>query len=265
MNSTTKISFFTYYYVRKVLLKHSKDLQDILDQSTGFCPNSSGNLQELLGSLYLEDILEQLLRSSDARIPPSEIGKCIFRDILGQLLQRLYVEENEISIKIQQLETLCLSHQQFVVKNLTHTKEMLNIQQQIFWLLGFKRIEIKIAEIVDALNQLSKYSSNYLGAKITVNNWESNRYNVDWLNNFSIDGSAKFAFSGTNAEAENFVQLQWIHKWVTAFVHQNTKTFRDFPQTIEQKKLGEVKKGLLLTRLGAYSAWLNVDTKPAFS
>lgn len=142
---------------------------------------------------------------------------------------------------------------------------MLGIQQQIFWLLGFKRIEIKFDEIVNALNQLSKYSSDYLGAKLTTNNWQSNRPNSDWLNNFSIDRSAKFAFSGTNAEAEDWEQLQWLYKWVNAFVQQNTKTFRDFPDTIEQKKLGEVKKGLLLTRLGTYSAWLNVETKPLHS
>lgn len=55
-------------------------------------------------------------------------------------------------------------------KNLTHSQETLYIQQQIFWLLGSKRIEIKIEEIVDAFNQLSKYTSNYLRAKITANN-----------------------------------------------------------------------------------------------
>ncbi len=50
-----------------------------------------------------------------------------------------------------------------------------------------------------------------------------------------MDGSAKLAFSDTNVEAENFVQLQWIHKWVPAFVNQNHKTFRGFLQPIEQK------------------------------
>lgn len=240
MNLTTNLAFSTCYYIRKILWYNSKDLQWILDRDTGFCVNSSGNLKELLDSVYLEDVLEQLL-------------------------QRLYGKENEIDAKIQQLEVLCLSHQKFAAKNITYSEEMLNIQQQIFWLLGFKSIKIKIEEIVTALNQLSKYSSNYLGAKITANNWQANRPNIVWLDDFAIDSSAKFAFSGTNAEAESFEQLQSIHQWVTAFVQQYTKTFRDFPRTIEQKQLGEVKKGLLLTRLGAYSAWLNVDTKPLHS
>ena len=235
-----KLSFSTCYYIRKVLLQHAKDLQWILQQNNGFCVNTSENLKELLDSVYLEDILEQLL-------------------------QRLYGEAKETDAKVQQLEALCLSHQKLVAKNLAHSEEMLNIQQQIFWILGFKRIEIKVEEIVNALNQLSKYSSNYLGAKITTNNWQSNRPRIDWLNNFSIDTSAKFAFSGTNLEAEDFGQLQWLYEWVTAFVQQNTKTFRDFPNTIEQKKLGEVRKGLLLTRLGTYSAWLNAETKPLHS
>ncbi len=238
MNSTAKLSFSTCYYLRKILLQHSKDLQWILEQNTGFCLNSSEDLKQLLDSVYLEDILEQLL-------------------------QRLYGEEKEFDAKVQQLELLCLSHQKLVAKNLLYSEEMLNTQQQVFWLLGFKRIEIKIEEIVVALNQLSKYSSNYLGAKITANNWQGNRpSNNDWLNHFSIDSSAKFAFSGTNAEPESFLQLQLIHTWVTNFVLQYTKTFRDFPRTIEQKKLGEVKEGLLLTLLGTYSAWLNINTKP---
>lgn len=235
-----KLSFSSCYYIRKILLQHSKDLQWILKQKNGFCINSSEDLKDLLNSVYLEDILEQLI-------------------------QRLYGEANEVDAKIQQLEALCSSHQKLVAQNLTHSEEMLNIQQQIFWLLGFKRIEIKFDELVNALNQLSKYSSNYLGTTITTNNWQSNRPRTDWLDKFTVDGSAKFAFSGSNCEAEDFGQLQALYKWVTAFVQQNTKTFRDFPQTIEQKKLGEVKKGLLLTRLGNYSAWLNVEAKPLHS
>jgi hypothetical protein len=230
-----KLSFTSCYYIRKILLQHSKDLQWILEQKNGFCLNTLEDLKGLLDSVYLEDILEQLL-------------------------QRLYGEGNEVDVKIQQLESLCLAHQRLVAQNLAHSEEMLSIQQQLFWLLGFKRIEINFEEIVNALNQLSKYSSNYLGATLTTNNWQSNRPNTDWLDNFSIDRSAKFAFSGTSTEAEDFGQLQWLYKWVTAFVQQYAKTFRDFPDTIEQKKLGEVKKGLLLTRLGTYSAWLNVET-----
>lgn len=240
MNLTTKLSFSTCYYIRKVLLQHSKDLHWTLNQNTGFCINSLSDLKDLLDSVYLEDVLEQLL-------------------------QKLYGENNEVDTKIQQLESLCVSHQNFIVKNLAYSAEMLNTQQQIFYLLGFKRIEIKVAEIVDAFNQLSKHSSNYLGAKITVNIWQANRPNIDWLNNFSIDGSAKFTFSKTNAEVENFEQLHWVQQWVTAFVQQYTKTFRDFPHTIEQKKLGEVKKGLLLNRLGTYSAWLNINTTAVHS
>lgn len=98
------------------------------------------------------------------------LDKVYLEDVVGQFLQRLYVEENEFNAKIQQLEVLCLSHQKFISKNLTHSQETLYIQQQIFRLLGSKRIEIKIEEIVDAFNQLSKYTSNYLRAKITANN-----------------------------------------------------------------------------------------------
>ena len=234
-----KLSFSTCYYIRKVLLQHAKDLQWILEQNNGFCINTTKDWKELLDSVYLEDVLEQLLL-------------------------RLY-GDNEINAAIQQLETLCLSHQKLIAQNLTHSEAMLSIQQQIFWILGFKRIEITFEEVVNALNQLSKYCSNFLGTKLTANNWQSNRPNTDWLNNFSIDSSAKFAFSSKNSEITDFGQLQLVYEWVKAFVEQHTKTFRDFPSTIEQKKLGEVKKGLLLTRLGNYSALLNIETKPLHS
>lgn len=240
MNSINKLSFSTCYYIRRIFLQNSKDLHWIVNQKNGFCVSSATDLKEILDSVYLEDILEQLL-------------------------QRLYQEGQEINTKVQQLETLCLTHQKFVAKNLLHCEEILNIQQHIFLLLGFKRIEVKIDEIVMAFNQLSNYTTNYLGAKITTNNWQSNRPNNEWLNNFCIDSSAKFTFSGKNVEVESFSQLQLIHKWVTAFIEQYTKTFRDFPRTIEQKKLGEVKKELLLNCLGAYSAWLKIDTKPVYS
>lgn len=115
MNSTTKLSFSTCYYLHKILIQHSKNLQWILEQNTGVCLNSSEDLKQLLDSVYLEDVLEQLL-------------------------QRLYGQEKEFDAKIQQLELLCLSHQKLVAKNLLHSEEMVNTQQQIFWLLGFNAI-----------------------------------------------------------------------------------------------------------------------------
>ncbi len=185
-------------------------------------------------------------------------------DVLEQLLATLYAN-TDINAKVEQIETLCLSHQRLLAKNLSGAEELLEIQRQIYWVLGFRRITVKIEDLVTALNQLSKYSSNYLGPTLTVNNWQSNRPDVDWLNGFQVNRAAKFTFSGNATEVEDFWQLRSLQDWVRAFIAQNSKVIRDFATTVEQSKLGAVKEGLLLNQIGSYSSWLTVDVKPLHS
>jgi len=239
MNSIIKLSFSTCYYIRKILLQQAEDIKWILAQETGFCVSSLETLKDLLENVYLEDVLEQLLAT-------------------------LYAN-TDINAKIEQIETLCLSHQRLLAKNLSGAEELLEIQRQIYWVLGFKRITVKIEDLVIALNQLSKYSSNYLGATLTVNNWQSNRPDADWLNGFQVNRAAKFTFSGNATEVEDFWQLRSLQDWVSAFIAQNSKVIRDFATTVEQSKLGAVKEGLLLNQIGSYSSWLTVDVKPLHS
>lgn len=239
MNSITKLSFSTCYYIRKILLQQAEDIKWILAQKTGFCLSSLDTLKDLLESVYLEDVLEQLLAT-------------------------LYAN-TDINAKTEQIETLCLSHQRLLAKNLSGAEELLEIQRQIYWVLGFKRITVKIEDLVTALNQLSKYSTNYLGPTLTVNNWQSNRPDADWLNGFQVNRTAKFTFSGNATEVEDFWQLRSLQDWVSAFIEQNSKVIRDFATTVEQNKLGAVKEGLLLNQIGSYSSWLTVDVKPLHS
>jgi hypothetical protein len=56
MNLTNKLSFSTCYYIRKIFLQNSKDLQWMVNQKNGFCVSSAEDLKELLDSVYLEDI-----------------------------------------------------------------------------------------------------------------------------------------------------------------------------------------------------------------
>ncbi|MGB3493847.1 MAG: hypothetical protein WBA57_14050, partial [Elainellaceae cyanobacterium] len=44
-----------------------------------------------------------------------------------------------------------------------------------------------LKEILDALNQLSKLTTRYLGATIVANYWKSSRPPVEWLANFEVD------------------------------------------------------------------------------
>lgn len=126
----------TYYYVRKILLQPAEDIKWILAQKTDFCLGSLDTLKDLSESVYLEDVLEQHLTT-------------------------LYAN-TDINAKIEQIETLCLSHQRLLAKKLSDAEELIEIQRQIYWVLGFKRITVKIEDLVNSLNQISKYSSNYL-------------------------------------------------------------------------------------------------------
>lgn len=233
MNAMTKPGFSTCYYIRKILQQHADELKSILTQKTGFCFNSSETLDQLLHGLFLEDTIEQLL-------------------------QTLYADTTEITAKIQQLEILVKSHQTILTNNPFDYKGLSDIKQQVFWILGFKRVIVKIEDIVVALNQLNQFSHNYLGFVLTTNAWQSNRPQFDWLDNFQINRSAKkFTFSSATTDTADAVQLQWIHEWVTGFIYQISQTIRDFGKLIEQKKIGELPGGALLSQVGCYSSWMN--------
>lgn len=70
--------------------------------------------------------------------------------------------------------------------------------------------EITIKELLKALNNLSEFSSNYMGAKLTAKNWHLTRPNFEWLDDFQIDQSAKIEFLNTIAEPISTLQHQWI-------------------------------------------------------
>lgn len=231
MSSITKISFSSCYYIRKVLIQNADELKSMVASKVGFCPNCQADLEQLLESVYLEEILEQLL-------------------------QRLYLEETEIAAKVRQLENLALRHQALETKSLSHYEELIEVRREIFWLLGLKRVIVKIDDLVRALNQLSEFSNNYLGSTLTSNNWRSTRPQFDWLDNFQINRSAEFAFSGIITETVSLVQLQSIQEWVSAFIKQSSQIIRDFATIIEQKKIGELQDNILLTRVTSYSSWL---------
>lgn len=230
---STKPAFSTCYSIRKLLLRHADELKAILTQKTGFCVNSPVILEQLLHSVYLEEVLEQLL-------------------------QTLYADAPEISQKVQQLEQLNERYQKTVVNSPFNYSQLGEIKRQVFWILGFKVVVVKIEDIVVALNHLNHFSTSYLGNILTLNIWQSTRPQVDWLNNFQINRSTKkFTFSGTSAETADAIQLQWIQEWVSAFIYQISQTFKDFSISVEQKRIGQLPGGVLLSHVNSYSCWLS--------
>lgn len=235
MNLITKPSFSTSYYIRKILLQYVDELKSILAQKTGFCLNSQETLEQLLHGVYLEEILEQLL-------------------------QRLYVESTNISTKVRRLETLIIQYQKTSRENPFAYQELGEIKQEIFGILGFKRVVVKIEDLAIALNHLVQFSRDYLGTILTFNHWQSTRPQFDWLDNFQIN-RAKITFSGIATETANATQLQWIQEWAIAFIYQVSQVIKDFGSSIQQKRIGELPGGVLLHQVSSYLAWVNNKTK----
>jgi hypothetical protein len=229
---STKPAVSTCYSLRKLLLRHADELKAIVAQKTGFCINSQVILEQLLHSVYLEEVLEQIL-------------------------QTLYADATEISQKVQQLEQLNERYQKTVVNNPFNYSQLGEIKRELFCILGFQVIIVEIEDIIVALNQLSHFSTSYLGNILTLNTWQSTRPQVDWLNNFQINRSTKkFTFSGTIVETADAIQLQWIQEWVSAFIYQISQTFKDFSISVEQKRIGQLPGGVLLSHVNSYSSWL---------
>lgn len=230
----SKLSFSTCYYLRKILLQHKEEIKSILAQKAGFCFISQEILARLLHGIYLEETLEQLL-------------------------QTLYADVAEISAKVQQLEALSAQHQQISLERPFDYVELAEIKRQVFLILGFKRVIVKIEDLVTALNQITEHAISYLGAILTFNAWQSTRPQFDWLNNFQINRSTKkMTFSGAITETAEPEQLQWIQDWVTAFIFQISQTIRGFDNLLEQQKIGELPGGVLVSQVDSYSAWVKL-------
>lgn len=148
---------------------------------------------------------------------------------------------------MEQLKNLTIRHQSLANNNHVEFEELIEVKRQVFWVLGFKRVVVKIEELVMALNNLSQFRKKYLGITLTFKKWQSSRPSFDWLDNLQINRSAEFTFSGTITESLSVLQLQWIQEWVTGFIKQGSQIILGFATMIEQKKIGELPEGVLLT------------------
>lgn len=237
MTSLKKPGFSTCYYIRKILLQYVDELKAILSQEIGFCFNSKETLEQLLHSVYLEETLEQILH-------------------------KLYPERDELHTKVQLLEILASRHQKILVDNPFNYQELGEIKRRIFGILGFKRVIVKMEDLVNSLNQLIQLSHKCLGATLTFNTWQSSRPQFDWLDNFKINRSdKKIIFSGIISETANANQLEWIQAWVSAFTCKISQIILDFKTTIEQQRVGELPGGVLLIQMNSYSCWIDSKTK----
>jgi hypothetical protein len=107
---------------------------------------------------------------------------------------------------------------------------------------------VPLGDLLAALNQLSQFGTQYLGAGVVANNWQAVRPNQGWLSQFQIDRKAKISFSGQidRTTLASLEQQQQIQQWTLAFVDRCGKVIRTFPKNVRQKALNDAQQALLL-------------------
>ncbi|MDX2230121.1 MAG: hypothetical protein NW220_10810 [Leptolyngbyaceae cyanobacterium bins.349] len=107
-----------------------------------------------------------------------------------------------------------------------------------------------VQDAIAALNQLSQFTTQYLGTHVIANYWKSTRPAHDWLTQFQIDRSAQISVINANPQllqaALTDEQQTWLQQWVAEFIKRCTQVIRDFPNLIQQKALSAAQKSLLL-------------------
>jgi predicted regulator of Ras-like GTPase activity (Roadblock/LC7/MglB family) len=105
-----------------------------------------------------------------------------------------------------------------------------------------------LAEYIAAVNQLSKFTTQYLGTAVIVNYWKATRPNAQWLDSFQVERSAQITYSGTQPIHQKLTaqEQQWLRDWVSAFIKRCSQVIRDFPTLITQTALNSQQKMLLL-------------------
>ena len=105
---------------------------------------------------------------------------------------------------------------------------------------------ITIKDLLDALNHMSKFTSNYLGTKLTANYWQLTRPNLEWLENFQINHTAEIAFLVASTKFVSPTQSQYVKEWTTAFLKKSSQILKHLPKLIEKTCLDEREKILIL-------------------
>lgn len=105
-------------------------------------------------------------------------------------------------------------------------------------------------EAIAALNQLSTFTTQYLGNHVIANYWKATRPAHEWLVQFQVDRAAQFSLvNPTPQQLQSPLtpdQQTWLQEWVDKFIQRGSQVIRDFPTLIQKKALTHEQKRLLL-------------------
>ncbi len=106
-----------------------------------------------------------------------------------------------------------------------------------------------LSEVLIALNEVSLYTTQYLGNTVVGNKWKSTRPPIDWLQQFQIDRSAQITFSGTSPPDATAPlteeQHGWICEWVHTFIQRCSAVILEFAGLLQEHSLTDRQRVIL--------------------
>jgi hypothetical protein len=106
--------------------------------------------------------------------------------------------------------------------------------------------EYKLDELLDALNKLSHFTTQYLGKVVVTNYWKSSRPTSSWLAEFEVDRSGQISHPKQAVITCDPEQLQQIQSWVVTYIKRCKQVIRNFDQMLEHDCLDSRQRQILL-------------------
>jgi hypothetical protein len=104
----------------------------------------------------------------------------------------------------------------------------------------------KLDELVKSINQISTFTTQYLGKVVVTNYWKSTRPDSSWLSEFNIDRNAQISHPNQAGYLCNPDQHQQIKTWVANYIQRCKQVIRNFDQMLGQDCLDEKQRESLL-------------------
>lgn len=106
-----------------------------------------------------------------------------------------------------------------------------------------------LAEAVDALNQLSVFTSHYLGKTIVSNTLKASCPNVPWMQQFQVNRIGEIQWEpstdGGNSEPLTTEQCGWIQDWANGFIKKCSRIIRNYAVLLEKESFSDRQRQLL--------------------
>lgn len=101
-------------------------------------PSKDRRLLSITIAYYIRKLLHQNFDRLTSVVATGAGLKADALSDLDSVIESLYLEEQEVSATVHRIESLAAFHQTMSHQGAKHRQDLQNVEQQIFWLLGFK-------------------------------------------------------------------------------------------------------------------------------